>query len=438
MRSATAWLSLAASFIMLVSGTILVAAERAEAALPRPPEPAPDATPIAAVDVFPEPGTAHFLAGELTMVDHVNRMAVLRPDRTDAQNKYHQDLPHHVNLLPYAEVFSHGARANLEDLRLGTHLCGWFYLGPRGWFTVRLASTDYEATVKNEPNERSPDSPYCRAIRLEDDFSFDARCDRVWEIVSIDHVKRTITARPRVATAGERLETPARQSAAAFRATSIVEGTQNFDFDTATRVWKARGLVTTAELVPGLRVLINRTWATLHGPGRLTEVWIDVESRRQAIETQTRTFVEHERLRGVPATIDSIEYSEQAAGVVTARLYAASSAAARDAIVPKTRGTLIVAEPTLRSYDQTNDGIAVWFQDIVVDPSPPPGSSGILVKFHVWEMLEGIRPGRTVRIQAADWPRTTLPREEQLHQFDLRPPLIDEDGQQRSTAPFSR
>jgi hypothetical protein len=53
-------------------------------------------------------------------------------------------------------------------------------------------------------------------------------------------------------------------------------------------------------------------------------------------------------------------------------------------------------------------------------------------------MLEGIRPGRTVRLKASGWPRVEALREESLNLFDLRPKLIDEDGVQRTTAPFSR
>jgi hypothetical protein len=35
------------------------------------------------------------MGGEITMIDHVNRMGILRPDRSDEHNKYHWDLPHH-------------------------------------------------------------------------------------------------------------------------------------------------------------------------------------------------------------------------------------------------------------------------------------------------------------------------------------------------------
>jgi hypothetical protein len=61
-----------------------------------------------------------------------------------------------------------------------------------------------------------------------------------------------------------------------------------------------------------------------------------------------------------------------------------------------------------------------------------------MIRFHMAEMLEGIRPGRTVRIKPGGWPRVEALREECLYLFDLRPKLLDDDGVQRTTAPFSR
>jgi hypothetical protein len=49
-------------------------------------QPAPDGTPIATFEAFPPAGSARPIAGELTMVDHVNRMGMLRDDRTDADD----------------------------------------------------------------------------------------------------------------------------------------------------------------------------------------------------------------------------------------------------------------------------------------------------------------------------------------------------------------
>jgi hypothetical protein len=42
----------------------------------------------------------------------------------------------------------------------------------------------------------------------------------------------------------------------------------------------------------------------------------------------------------------------------------------------------------------------------------PLGSSGIQVQFETDLIIEGIRPGRVVRIRPESWPKTQIPREE--------------------------
>src|SRR5579871_6437883 len=79
---------------------------------------------------FPPEGSAHYIAGELIGLDHVNRTGVLRLDRTDAQRRGDWDLPHHFVMLPFGMLRYHGAPAELRDIPLGTHLHGYFYLEP--------------------------------------------------------------------------------------------------------------------------------------------------------------------------------------------------------------------------------------------------------------------------------------------------------------------
>lgn len=42
----------------------------------------------------------------------------------------------------------------------------------------------------------------------------------------------------------------------------------------------------------------------------------------------------------------------------------------------------------------------------------PLGSSGIQIRFETDLIIEGIRPGRVVRVRPAGWPVVNLPREE--------------------------
>ena len=44
----------------------------------------------------------------------------------------------------------------------------------------------------------------------------------------------------------------------------------------------------------------------------------------------------------------------------------------------------------------------------------PLGSSGIQIRFETDLIIEGIRPGRVVRVCPASWPKVNVPREEFL------------------------
>ena len=98
---------------------------------------------IAYPDQFPSLKHAKFLGGEITMIDHVNRMGILRPDRSDEHNKYHWDLPHHFEMLPYGLIYRHGTPATIRDIELGTHMHGIFFLGKQGMYKVPLLETQY-------------------------------------------------------------------------------------------------------------------------------------------------------------------------------------------------------------------------------------------------------------------------------------------------------
>ena len=125
---------------------------------------------------FPPEGSAHYVAGELIALDHVNRTGVLRVDRTDAQRRGDWDLPHAFTMLPFGSLRSHGAPAELRDIPIGTHLHGWFYLEP--------------PSREPKPKSRaSAEAPFGRCLKLEDDFSHCLEQKRAWRIESIDRAQ---------------------------------------------------------------------------------------------------------------------------------------------------------------------------------------------------------------------------------------------------------
>jgi len=53
--------------------------------------------------------------------------------------------------------------------------------------------------------------------------------------------------------------------------------------------------------------------------------------------------------------------------------------------------------------------------EVIKTPGDAPlGSSGIQIRFETDLIIEGIRPGRTVRVRPGTWPLVNVPREEYL------------------------
>ena len=52
---------------------------------------------------------------------------------------------------------------------------------------------------------------------------------------------------------------------------------------------------------------------------------------------------------------------------------------------------------------------------IKIPGNAPLGSSGIQIRFDTDLIIEGIRPGRVVRVRPVSWPQVQVPREEYLN-----------------------
>lgn len=354
---------------------------------------------------FPPENSAHNIAGELIALDPVNRAGVLRPDRTDAQRRGEWDIPLAFTLLPYGSLNYHGAPAELRDIPIGTHLHGQFYM-------------DEQAPVdpKAKPADRRPivDRDFSRVLRLEDDFSHSARVQRAWRVEAIDLEKNTLSV------------------------TGITAGTDDakptiFQLTPATRVWKKRGIGTLADLAAGQSVTINITVATLKGPGRALEIWLDAESRAVAAAHQREVHRQFIREHGIAGVIDAVDNAQ---GIVSVTLFAGFDSTLMDDFPTKTflavaaKGapfvpgpgfvdpvaiTAAVAEDNLRTWDQINDrkaGPLLKVQSIVAGP----GNSGVRVRFKPTVLLEGFRPKHIIRVWCSKWKVDDLPREERLYQ----------------------
>lgn len=360
--------------------------------------------PIFAEDYVPKLGefppadaTAHYFAGELVSIDHVNRRGALRLDGDGVDDKYHGADSHRFALLPYGTVRYHGAPAELRDIPIGTHLHGYFFLPPVG-----------DKTIPAPKGNASYVPKYNHALSLEDDFSFYQRRGESWRIVSVDPKN----GRLKVALTGD-------------GGMDALKGEQNFLCDASTRVWKGRQIVSLQNVAADQVVQLDLTWAPdwQNGQFHVADIWIDPESRDVAVEVQRQIHIRHQRHRWLAGWVDHVDHQAGGKGIVTVTLFGGMDPTLYDAARAQAKGggaSIAAAEPTLRSWWQEHDsknGPILDFKDI---PNPPRGSSGLQLRVQIAELLEGYRPGRIVRFRPNGFPNVKLPPEERVKSLEDR------------------
>lgn len=332
---------------------------------------------------FPPDGSAHAISGELIRVDPLERDFFLRVDRNDGQDRGVWDLPLDCVMLPYGSISYHGSFAALQDIPLGTHLHGLFYTREPGDKTPPPISAQ---------SRRSPEIEFRRCFRIEDDFSLHDRQKEIWKVDSVDLEKKKLLATLQ-------------------RDGKPVGKSQNFDLTSATRVYEGKGFATLEAIKPGQMVLFNLTWATLYGPGRITDLWLDETSRNLAKAHQLEVHRNHVRERGLPGWVDSVDDEKQILTItffdgVEPKLYGELNANGAD------RVSIAVARESLMTYDPVNDRKGAALLEVKKIPVEP-GSAGVQIRVKCDMLLEGFRPTRIVRVYPASTRVIALPREEQ-------------------------
>ena len=352
---------------------------------------------------FPPEGSEHRISGELISVDHLERAFRIRIDRADHQERGVFDRPLYAEMLPFGSIWYHGAPAALEDIPLGTHLHGSFYL------------KDPKAKSPTHPGAfnkgQSIEADFQRCFRLEDDFSLHSRQKQLWKIEGFDAETMKLT-----------VSQPGVQKAQA-------PVSKTFDIQSRTRIYQGKGFTDPSALKSGQPVLFNITWATLYGPGRITDIWLDDESRAGATKRQLAAHHIHVRERGLPGWITAVDDAQQ---LVTVTFFGGIDPALfediaikdpnlpppRDGSPPPTEpiGRLAVARETLMTYDPVNDSKRAAVLEVKKVPALH-GSAGVEVKLKLDMMLEGYRPKRVVRFYPPTWKVIALPKE---HEFQGR------------------
>jgi hypothetical protein len=346
---------------------------------------------------FPPEGSAHAISGELILVEHPKRTFRIRVDRDDSQDRGKWDLPLEADMLPYGSIYYHGSWAALADIPLGTHLHGLFY-----WRSADDKTPPPEGVYRRGI---TPDVDFRRCFQLEDDFSFYARQKQLWKIESVNAAELKLSAR--LHQEGKPIGEP-----------------KTFELTKATRVFQGRGIANLDAVQPGQDVLLNLTWATLYGPGRVTDLWLGAAAREVATAQQREQHHLYVRDRGLPAKVSAVDDDQE---IVTVTLFSnvdptlfedlKLNAPVPKGMPPETKtkpgANLFVAEPTLLTYDPQNDRKGGEILESKAIPVAP-GCSGLQLRVKCSMLLEGYRPRRIVLVQPATWPYRSLPMEELL------------------------
>lgn len=366
---------------------------------------------------FPPAGTGTYLAGELVIVDPINRRGGLRLDGNGNAGRYAMGPIHYFAMLPYGTIHYCGAPAELRDIPVGTHLHGYFFLPPVGEEkTIPPVSEDKAKLI----------APQNHALSLEDDFSFYQRQDQAWKIESIDGApKYTVDISLGTVTSGDvSSRGKLRVISSGGSVKDGITGRYTFEIDGATRVWQGSRVTGLSALAPGQIVQLNLTWS----PGWrddeycVADIWLDKSSRESASKLQQRRHIRYQRYHWLPGWIDAVEHKDTGGGVVTITLFAGMDPSLYSEFRRKgAKGIgVAVAEKTLRTWWHNNDkkyGEMVGWKEIT---DPPPGSSGYQIQLRFRELLHGFRPHRIVRMQCRDWGYFRLPAEERLKTLEER------------------
>ena len=360
---------------------------------------------------FPKPGAGIELAGELVVVDHVNRRFGLRLDGDFNKYRYFNDAKLKATMLPYGEVWYHGAPADLADIPLGTRLQGRFLLPPKDAPPRQLPSDQEKAF---------PPPLHDRALVVEDGFSHEHRRGRAFRIDKLE-IKRDDLSHGDLKAAIERgsiVLTQVKASGQPLDGPADTPKDAAYTVDFSTRVWKDGRPGTLADLAVGQVVQANLGWSPEWGNRQFhcLDIWIDEASCQVAIEQQRRLHLRRMRHYLLPAWIEKVEYEPDGSGLMTLTYFAGMDRQLYEEIQTKDPyRRLKRADHRVRIIGGSmgDNGAGSHVLKVHVDPAPPPGSSGITqeVRVGAGNHEEGLRPGRFIRVSHRSWPGGILPPE---------------------------
>jgi len=362
---------------------------------------------------------AHAYRGELVFVDHANRRGSIRVQGT---GMFFRNDPHPFALLPYAVVRYHAAPADLRDIPLGTvlHVRAFLPPDPRT-SAVPVLPVDNRTKDGNHNRGAGIAPAENHVLLLEDEPSHCLREGQVWRLEQVEMGKNggsLVASR----------EPAAGRDDGAPRETLTV--------DAATRVWRGRERLRIGHLITegawpaegrkplgGQAVQLGVTWRPtpdgVFTRFHVSDIWLDDDAMRHSAQDQAEVHKAFIRARWMPAWIDAVEYGTFGRATATATLFGGMDPELYADFKPGVTVHVNAAENTLKHAGAAYGPAHMASKGSVLEVTGPTGdvplgSSGIRIRFETDLVIEGIRPGRVVRVRPGDWPLVNVPREEYL------------------------
>ncbi len=365
---------------------------------------------------FPPLDKAHAYRGELIFVDHANRRGSIR---VQGAGTYFRNAPHPIAMLPYGIVRYHGAPADLRDIPLGTvlHIRAFLPPDPKISAVPVLPVSNKNKTSGYSGKGIFPAENH--VLLLEDEISHCLREGKVWKLkqLNIRDNAGTIIA-SRKPKAGE--DAKAEEETMTFdAATRIWRGRERLGVDDLVTegIWPANGKKTLAGQAVQLGITWKPTPKGIFTRFHVSDIWLDDAAMERAARQQSETHKAFIRSRWMGAKVDAVEYGKFGRATVTATLFGGMDESLYADFKKDVSAMMNGVENTLKhaggNYGPAHMACKGPLLDVKkLGGEAPMGSSGIQIRFETDLILEGVRPGRVVRVRPNSWPVVNLPREE--------------------------
>jgi hypothetical protein len=369
---------------------------------------------------FPPLDKSHSYKGELVFVDHANRRGSLR---VAGSGMFFRNDPHPFAMLPYGVLRFRGGPADLRDIPLGTLLHVHAFLPPDPKISsVPVLPVDNKDKDANHNRGAGVAPAENHVLLLEDEPSRCMRQGLIWRLrgLEIQNKEGKITA------VCESKQSPD---------PNVSE--QTMTFDAATRIWRGREALCIDDLIAegswpsngkksldGQVVLLGITWKPtpdgVFTRFHISDIWWDEASFQRAADLQSEVHRAFIRSRWMPAWIDEVEYGKFGRATVTATLFGGMDDALYNDFKQDVPAMMNAVENTLKHIHGAYSPAHMASRGTILEvqkasDAPPVGSSGVQIRFETDLVIEGIRPGRIVRVRPNSWPQVDVPREEYLN-----------------------